>query len=443
MVWHGFTQMAAYPDNSPVIAASAEGHHIVDVDGRRYLDAISSLWVTTLGHRVPELDAALRDQIDRVAHTTMLGNGNNVVVELAEALAPRLPMDSPHLLFGSDGAVAVEQALKVAFQHWVNLGATGRSTYLSFGGAYHGDTIGSMSVGDDGFGVDQYNPLRFGVLRAPGFDSPDAISVACSMIDQHASELAAVVIEPMVQGAAGMQMLAPESFAPLGEACRRNDVLLICDEVAVGFGRTGTLFASEQCGLRPDLMALGKGITGGYLPMSVTAASQRVFDSFLGDDLGPKTLYHGHSYGGNALAAAVALEHLRLIDRDDVLANVAARAEQFAGLLDKKIAPLDAVADIRQAGLMIGVELDPSTAAHHDGVAGQRWGRKVSAACVARGVLIRPLGDVIIVVPHLTTTPDEVELIVDVLADAITEVTTRSGSERPGAEPAAADPSER
>ncbi len=416
VVWHGFTQMSTYPDNSPVIAASAEGHYIIDVDGRRYLDAISSLWVTTLGHRVPELDAALRSQIDRVAHTTMLGNGNTVVIELAEALAPRLPVDSPHLLFASDGAVAVEQALKIAFQHWVNLGVTGRSTYLGFGGAYHGDTIGSMSLGDDGFGVDLYDPLRFSVLRAPGFDSPDAIEVACTMIDQHASRLAAVVVEPLVQGAAGMQMLAPAAFAPLGEACRRNDVLLICDEVAVGFGRTGTLFASEQCGLRPDLMALGKGITGGYLPMSATAVTRAVFDSFLGDDLGPKTLYHGHSYGGNALAAAVALEHLSLIDRDDVLSNVSSRADQFRSLLAERVAPLDAVLDVRQTGLRLGIELASAP--------GERWGRRVSAACVARGVLIRPLGDVVVVVPHLSSTADEVELIVSVLVEAITEVTT-------------------
>ncbi len=429
VVWHGFTQMAAFPDGSPVIAASADGHHIVDVDGRRYLDAISSLWVTTLGHRVPELDRALRDQIDLVAHTTMLGNGNTVVVELAEALAPRLPVDSPHLLFASDGAVAVEQALKIAFQHWVNQGVSGRTTYLSFGGAYHGDTIGSMSVGDDGFGVDLYDPLRFGVLRAPGFDRPDAIEVACALIDEHAARLAAVVVEPFVQGAAGMQVMAPSAFGALGEACRRNDVLLICDEVAVGFGRTGTLFASEQCGLRPDLMALGKGITGGYLPMSVTAASQRVFDAFLGEDLGPRTLYHGHSYGGNALAAAVALEHLRLIDRDDVLANVVARGEQFGALLAARVEPLDAVRAVRRAGLMIGIELGPPPVAPDEPA--PRWGRKVSAACVARGVLIRPLGDVIVVVPHLTTTADEVELIVDVLVEAITEVADPTSASSP------------
>ncbi len=421
VVWHGFTQMAAYAGNSPVIAAAAEGHEIIDVDGRRYLDAISSLWVTTLGHRVPELDEAVRRQLDLVAHTTMLGNGNRTVVELAEALVPRLPMDRPHLLFAADGAVAVEQALKLAFQYWRNLGVEGRERYLAFGGAYHGDTVGSLSVGDGGFGTDLFDPLRFHVLRAPGFDDPDAVDVACRMVAERAGELAAVVVEPVVQGAAGMQLLPPERFRALGEACRAHDVLLICDEVAVGFGRTGTLFASEQCGLEPDLMALGKGITGGYLPMSATAANRRVYEAFLGEDLGERTFYHGHSYGGNALAAAVALEHLRLIDRDDVLANVQARAAEFEELLAKDVAPLPGVADVRQHGLMIGIELAPP-ATSSDEPGGLRWGRRVSAACVARGVLIRPLGDVIVVVPHLTTTADEVVRIVDVLREAITEV---------------------
>ena len=415
VVWHGFTQMAAYADNAPVMAERAEGHEIIDVDGTRYLDAISSLWVTTLGHRVPRLDRAVRDQLDLVAHTTMLGNGNRVVVEFAEALCSRLPLDDPHLLFASDGAVAVEQALKIAFQYWANLGVTGRTRYLAFGGAYHGDTVGSLSVGDGGFGTALFDPLRFPVLRAPGFEDPAAIDVACRLIAEHADELAAVVVEPIVQGAAGMRLRPPAEFAALGQACRDADVLLICDEVAVGFGRTGTLFASEQCDLRPDLMALGKGITGGYLPMAATAANARVYDAFLGEDLGPRTFSHGHSYGGNALAAAVALEHLRIIDDESVLDNVADRTDQFARLLAAQVAPLAGVADVRQHGLMIGVELAPPA----DGL---RWGRRVSAGCVARGVLIRPLGDVVVVVPHLTTTSDEVVRIVDVLAAAIRDV---------------------
>lgn len=418
VVWHGFTQMATYTANSPIMVERAEGRELIDVDGTRYLDAISSLWVTTLGHRVPELDDAVRQQLDLVAHSTLLGNGNRAVVELAEALAARVPVDRPHFLFAADGAAAVEQALKIAFQHWTNLGVAGRTSYLAFGGAYHGDTIGSLSVGAGGFGTDQFDPLRFPVIRAPGFDDPSCVGAAVELVREHAASLAAVIVEPLVQGAAGMHLRPAAEFAALGRACAEHDVLLICDEVAVGFGRTGTLFASEQCGLGPDLMCLGKGITGGYLPMSATVASARVFESFLGDDLGPRTLYHGHSYGGNALAAAVALRHLELIDEWNVLADVEARAGQLSSALDHRVAGLAGVREIRQQGLMVGVELAPPEE-------GLRWGRRVSAACVARGVLIRPLGDVIVVVPPLTTTPDEIDRIVDALASSIAEVCSR------------------
>jgi adenosylmethionine-8-amino-7-oxononanoate aminotransferase len=417
VVWHGFTQMSAYPDNAPIVVERAEGRELVDVAGNRYLDAISSLWVTTLGHRVPELDRAVRDQLDLVAHSTLLGNGSRIVIELAEALAACVPVDDAHLLFAADGAAAVEQALKIAFQYWTNQGVSGRTRYLAFGGAYHGDTIGSLSVGAGGFGTDVYDPLRFPVLRAPGFDDPDCIRIACDLVAEHASSLAAAIVEPVVQGAAGMQLRPPEEFAALADACRANDVLLICDEVAVGFGRTGALFASELCGIRPDVMSIGKGITGGYLPMSATVASARVYDAFLGEDLGAKTLYHGHSYGGNALAAAVALRHLQLLDEWDVLANVRTRAAQLAELLDERIAPLPQVGEVRQQGLMVGIELDPPG----DGL---RWGRRVSAACVDRGVLIRPLGDVIVIMPMLTSTADEIERIVDVVADSITAAAT-------------------
>jgi adenosylmethionine---8-amino-7-oxononanoate aminotransferase len=415
VVWHGFTQMACYLDNAPVIVESAEGRELIDVEGRRYLDAISSLWVTTLGHRVPELDRAVRDQLDKVAHTTLLGNGNRVVVELAEALAPVVPVDGPHFLFASDGAPALEQAIKVAFQYWANLGVDGRTGYVALGHAYHGDTIGSLSVGAGGFGTDMFDPLRFGVVRAPGYDDPRALDVAADLVDENGPRLAAVVIEPLVQGAAGMLVADPGGYGPLVEACRRHDVLLVCDEVATGFGRTGTLFASEQCGLRPDLMAIGKGLTGGYLPMSATVASDRVYEAFLGEDLSERTLYHGHSYSGNALAAAVALRHLQLLDEWDVLAGVRQRAATLRRLVESRVAPLAAVADTRLCGLMAGVELAPPT----DGL---RWGRRVCAAAVRRGVLLRPLGDVVVLMPPLTTTDAEVERIVDTLAAAIAEV---------------------
>lgn len=415
MVWHGFTQMATFADNSPVVVERAEGHELIDVDGNRYLDAISSLWVTTLGHRVPELDQAIRDQLDRVAHSTLLGNANTAVVELSEALAQVVPVDGPHFLYASDGAAAVEQALKIAFQFWANQGVEGRTTYLAFGGAYHGDTVGAISLGAGGFGTDVFDPLRFGVVRAPGFDDADPIGAAVELIARHAPTLAAVVVEPLVQGAAGMHLADPAAFPALAAACREHDVLLVCDEVAVGFGRTGTLFASEQCGVRPDLLCLGKGITGGYLPMSATVANQRVFDAFLGEDLSERTLYHGHSYSGNALAAAVALRHLQLLAERDVLANVVARGQQLGDLLDARVAKLPGVGEVRRRGLMTGVELSPPA----DGL---RWGRKVSAACTRRGVLIRPLGDVVVLMPPLSVTAAEVERIVDTLAEAVSEV---------------------
>jgi adenosylmethionine-8-amino-7-oxononanoate aminotransferase len=276
--------------------------------------------------------------------------------------------------------------------------------------------VGALSLGDSGFGTDIFDPLRFPVLRAPDFAAPDCFDQAVAMVDAHASELAAVIVEPLVQGAAGMQLADPEGLARLGATCRERDVLLICDEVATGFGRTGTLFASEQCGLTPDLMCLGKGITGGYLAMSATVASGRVFDAFLGADLGPDTLYHGHSYGGNALAAAVALRHLELIEAWDVLANVRERSDELLALLHDRIAAYPTVKEIRLCGLMGGVEFAPP----RDGL---RYGRRISAAATERGVLLRPLGDTVVLMPPLTITSPELRRIVDALAAGIDEVT--------------------
>jgi adenosylmethionine-8-amino-7-oxononanoate aminotransferase len=311
----------------------------------------------------------------------------------------------------------VEQALKIAFQFFTNQGVTNRTRYLAFGGAYHGDTVGSLSLGAGGFGTDVFDPLRFPVLRAPDYSDPDCYRTAAATVDDHGDTLAAVVLEPLVQGAAGMAMAPAEGLEVLSDACARHGVLLVADEVATGFGRTGTLFASEQAGLRPDLLCVGKGLTGGYLPMSATIACERVFDAFGGEDLSERTFYHGHSYSGNALAAAVALRHLQLIDEWAVLENVRARSEQLSKALEGQVAGKAGVEDVRLRGLMGGVELAPPG----DGL---RWGRRVCAAAVRRGVLLRPLGDVVVLMPPLTTTADEIERIVSVLAEAIDEVTT-------------------
>jgi adenosylmethionine-8-amino-7-oxononanoate aminotransferase len=414
-VWHGFTQMATYADNHPIVVDRAEGRELIDVDGRRYLDAISSLWVTTLGHRLPELNQALAAQAERVAHTTMLGHGNRVVIELAEALAPVVLVDDPRFLFASDGAVAVEQAIKIAFQYWWNQGVEGRTRYLALGDAYHGDTIGSLSLGDGGVFSAAFEPLCFPVVRTPGYAERAWAAKACAAVEAHAGELAAVVLEPLVQGASGMLCAEPDDVRRVGRACRDAGVLLVCDEVATGFGRTGTLFASEQCGLRPDLLCLGKGITGGYLPLSATVASGDVFAAFLGADLGPETFYHGHSYGGNALAAAVALAHLRLVTAGDVLANVNERATQLASLLAARVTPRPVVRAVRQRGLMVGIELAPPQP-------GLRWGRRVCAGAVTRGVLLRPLGDVVVLMPPLTTTAPEIVRIVEALEGGLDDI---------------------
>jgi adenosylmethionine-8-amino-7-oxononanoate aminotransferase len=408
--------MATYADNAPLMIDRAEGRELIDTEGRRYLDAISSLWVNTLGHHVPELDATLAAQAAKVAHSTMLGHGNTAVVELAEALARVVPVDGGHFLFAADGAVAVEQALKIAYQYWVNLDVKGRVSFLTLGDAYHGDTIGSLSLGDGGVFSAAFESLCFPVIRTPGYADPGWADKACAAIAAHAAELAAVVIEPLVQGASGMLCATPDDVRRVGEACRDAGTLLVCDEVATGFGRTGTLFASEQCAIRPDLLCLGKGITGGYLAMSATVASDEVHHAFLGEDLGPRTLYHGHSYGGNALAAAVAHEHLRLMASWDVLANVRARADQLSALLAERVTPNVAVREVRQCGLMVGVELAPPEQ-------GLRWGRRVCAEAVARRVLLRPLGDVVVLMPPLTITEDEILRMVDALEAGLGVVT--------------------
>jgi adenosylmethionine---8-amino-7-oxononanoate aminotransferase len=414
-VWHGFTQMGCFAESGPVMVERAEGRELIDVEGRRYLDAISSLWVTTLGHRVPELDTALVEQLGRVAHSTLLGHGNVAAVELAESLAAVVPVDDARCLFASDGAAAMEQALKVAFQFWWNRGDTSRTRYMVLGDAYHGDTVGSLSLGAGGFGTDLFDPLRFGgVVRTPGYRHPEWLGMALEALAAHAGGLAAAVIEPLVQGAAGMYVASPEDVGCFGRACQEAGVLLVCDEVATGFGRTGAMFASQRCGLRPDVLCVGKGLAGGYLPMSATVASGRVADGFLGEDLGPATLYHGHSFGGNALAAAVARRHLELFEEWRVLDNVVARA----GQLEKRLSGLSghpAVGEVRSCGLMAGVELAPPGP-------GRRWGRRVCAAAVEAGVLLRPLGDVVVVMPILTSTAAEVDRIVDVLEAGINVV---------------------
>ena len=282
----------------------------------------------------------------------------------------------------------------------------------------HDPLLHRLSLGDGGFGTDVFDPLRFDVLRAPGYDDPHWADATIRLLDEHAGELAAFVLEPLVQGAAGMHVTDPAEVGRAVRAAQERGVLVIADEVATGFGRTGTLFASEQCGIRPDILVIGKGITGGYLPLSATAVARPVYEAFLGPDLSERTFYHGHSYSGNALACAVARRHLDLVDELDALANARDQAGLLAKLLDERVAPSPAVAEVRQRGLMVGLELAPPGE-------GRRWGRRVCAEAVRRGVLLRPLGDVVVLMPMLTSTAAEIERIVDTAAAAIESVASQ------------------
>ena len=323
-LWHPFTQMQDWLGEEPIIVDAAEGAWLVDTLGNRYLDGVSSLWCNVHGHRVPEIDRAVQEQLGRVAHTTLLGLASTASIECAEELVRVLPRGLTRVFYSDAGATAVEVALKMAYQHHQLRGDGARKEFVSIRGGYHGDTIGSVSIG----GIDLFHrifkPLLFPVHQAPQpycyrcplGKRPESCAMECAgevekVFEAHRGKIAALVIEPLMQGADGMIAQPRGHLRTMREICDRHGALLVCDEVATGFGRTGTLFASEQCGLRPDLLCLGKGITGGYLAMSATVASGEVYGAFLGADLGPATFYHGHSYGGNALASAVALEHLR------------------------------------------------------------------------------------------------------------------------------------
>jgi adenosylmethionine-8-amino-7-oxononanoate aminotransferase len=414
-LWHPFTPMQAYAAEPPLIIERAHSCFLVDTDGREYLDGVSSLWCNVHGHRVPELDAAVRDQLDRVAHSTLLGVANVPAVRLARRLVERAPPGLTRVFFSDDGATAVEVALKMAFQYWRQCPAPqpGRTRFLALQGAYHGDTLGDVSVGDLGRFHHLFRPLLFPTVRAPSpycYRCPlgleratcrvDCAEALAGLVREHRDSLAAVVVEPLVQGAAGM-ITAPDGYLRrVREVTREHGILLIADEVAVGCGRTGTLFACEQEGVTPDFLCVAKGLTGGYLPLAATLTTEEVYAAFLGRPEEGRTFYHGHTYTGNPLGAAVALANLDLIESSGLLAAVPAKAERLRRHLER-MAALPCVGEVRQRGLMAGIELVRDKATRQPFPADLRLGARVCRLARDRGVLLRPLGDVVVVMPPL------------------------------------------
>ncbi len=435
-LWHPFTQMQEWMAQPPLIIERGEGPYLYDVHGRRYLDGVSSLWCNVHGHHHPKLDAALRDQLERVAHTTLLGLASPPSIELAKRLVELAPRNLTRVFYSDAGATAVEIALKIAFQYQQLRGETQRTSFASLTEAYHGDTIGAISVGYSEAFHRHFKPLLFPChkLNPPhvfrwerGMDESAAVDAAVAeaelLLREHGHELAALIIEPVMQGAAGMWVQPAGYVRALRDLTQRHDVLLICDEVATGFGRTGTMFAVEQDGVEPDLLCVGKGITGGYLPLAATFASDEIFQAFVAPYDQFKTFFHGHTYTGNALACAVALANLEVFEEQHVLANVARRATQVADYLQHEISTLDHVGDIRRAGLMVGIELVKDRRTRSSYATAERMGMQVTYEARKHGVILRPLGNVIILMPPLCITEAQTADLCRVTRDAIVTTT--------------------
>ncbi len=437
-LWHPFTQMSEWLAEEPVIVDAAEGVHLVDTLGNRYLDGVSSLWCNVHGHRVPELDAAVRAQLDRVAHTTLLGLASTASIECAEELVRHLPPGLTRVFFSDSGATAVEIAIKMAFQHHQLRGDERRSEFVALHGGYHGDTIGSVSVG----GIDLFHrifkPLLFEVhhaaqpycYRCPlGKAWPDC-AMACAdeverILEARAGRVAALVIEPLVQGADGMITQPPGYLRRMRELCDRHGALLICDEVATGWGRTGTTFAVEQEGVRPDLLTMAKGLTGGYLPLAATVTTEAVFESFLGSHASKRTFFHGHTFAGNPLACAAATASMTLFrERRLVETVLPPRIAALARALEP-VARHPHVGEVRRRGLMVGIELVRDRATREEYAYEQQAGHQVTLEARRLGAILRPLGNVVVLMPPLAMTERDLEALVGIALEAIDRATAR------------------
>ena len=436
-VWHPFTQMRGYCQDKPLIIAEAQGCRLIDTEGNSYLDGVSSLWTNVHGHRKEKLDRALIDQAGRIAHSTLLGLANIPSILLAKKLVDIAPPGLTKVFYSDSGSTSVEIALKMAFQYHQQAadGSRGKTKYICFNNAYHGDTIGSVSVGGIDLFHSVYHELLFPAYKveAPycyrcplGLEHP-ACNLKClgemeQVMEERKDEIAALIIEPLVQGAGGI-LVHPEGYLRrVRELCTKHDIFMICDEVAVGFGKTGKMFACEHEGVSPDIMALAKGIAGGYLPLAATLTSERVYEGFLGEFAEFKTFFHGHTFTGNPLACAVAIASLEVFEEEKTLEALQEKIDLLTRRLEE-FKTLEHVGEVRQRGVMIGIELvaDKATKAMYPPE--QRMGHRVILEARKRSVIIRPLGDVVVLMPPLAISLEEIDQLCDVVYDSIKQVT--------------------
>jgi adenosylmethionine-8-amino-7-oxononanoate aminotransferase len=437
-LWHPFTQMQDWLAEDPLIIDRGEGNYLIDVHGNAYLDGVSSLWCNVHGHNHPRLNAAITAQLGQLAHSTLLGLANVPSILLAKKLVEIAPPGLTRVFYSDAGATAVEIALKLALQYWQLKGAPQKVKFVSLVEAYHGDTLGAMSVGYSELFHRYYRPLLPDMWRLTpphcfrfhrGMSDAAALAAAVDearcVLAAHHHEIAALIIEPLMQGAAGMWAQPVAYVQTLRALTTEYNILLICDEVATGFGRTGRMFACEHAGISPDLFCVAKGLTGGYLPLAATLTTEEIFSAFLAPYEEFKTFFHGHTYTGNPLACAAALASLALFEEEQVLDALATKIALLTERLRTDYAPLPHVADIRQWGFMVGIELMRDPVRKVPYAAAEKVGIRVCQAARARGVIIRPLGNVIVLMPPLSITTEELTWLVDVVRDAITTVTTQ------------------
>jgi adenosylmethionine-8-amino-7-oxononanoate aminotransferase len=428
-LWHPFTQMADWFDGEPIIIDRGEGFYLFDTEGRRYIDGVSSLWCNVHGHRVKAIDDAIRTQLERIAHSTLLGLGQTRAAELAERLIRIAPTGLQKVFYSDSGATAVEIALKIAYQYWQNLGDKNRTRFIAVRDAYHGDTVGSVSVG----GIDLFHSIFKSLLFEADFvpsphpyrfdGTPEqcaaySLEVMESLLKTNPGQIAAIVLEPLVQGAAGI-IVHPKGFLKNIEVlARKYNVLLIVDEVATGFGRTGKMFACEHEDVHPDLMCVAKGITGGYLPLAATLTTKAVFDAFLGKGELYRTFYHGHTYTGNALGCAAAIASLDLFVQNRILESLPEKIDLIATVF-KCFADLPYVGDVRQCGLMCGIELVQDKIAKKPFSRHRMLGAKVCSAMRPKGAILRPLGDVVVLMPPPAIDMTTLRMLINIIEDTL------------------------
>jgi len=425
-LWHPFTPQLRWTSSEPLIVERGEGNELIDVHGRRYLDGVSSLWTNVHGHGHPALDAAVRDQLDRLAHSTLLGLSHPPAIELAARLAEVAPAPLTRVFFSDNGSTATEVALKMAFQFQQQQGHTQRTRFASLRDAYHGDTLGAVSVGSIDLFHQVYRPLLFDGVALPapvepgGDEEAACLQRALALLEEHGDELVALIVEPLVQGAAGMKMHSVDYLRPVLETARAKGVLLVADEVAVGFGRLGTLFAMEQVSVAPDFLCLAKGLGGGYLPIAATLATEAIYEGFLAEPEAYRQFFHGHTFTGNPLACAAALANLDLFATGEVLAHVEQLSDALADALAEGVLPHPAVSSIRQHGVMVGIDL-----VHPDSTeptAAFQAGHRMAMATRTHGAITRPLGNTLVLNPPLSLTLEQAHQLVHTAARSLDDV---------------------